>query len=215
VRWFYGAPNLVGAAGAVAVTGAFVVGVLSGPLVAPLVIGAYVLGAVATPRPKGLAAGGNSAALGTGSSLNIPALEQELQDIVVEAGSRLPNDLAQRVDAIAQTITEMLPLVQGASDREQLFVIERTVTDYLPTSLDNYLRLPRTYATTHTVADGKTPAALLADQLDLINEKMAEISTALASDDAGKLLSQGRFLEERFGRGDSSLSLPHSQGPSR
>ena len=74
------------------------------------------------------------------------------------------------------------------------------MSEYLPQTIDNYLTLPRAYANSHVVSNGKTAGQLLGDQLDLIDEKMKEIADAIARDDVGKLLAQGRFLEERFGR---------------
>lgn len=204
VRWIYSAPNIVGAALALTVTGLFLTGVISGVLVPALIVGAYVLGAVATPRPRGLHAGG--AYVG---GLDPGEVRKELREIEREAASRLPQELAAKVSSIHATIDEMLPLIaSSAVDPAQLFAVERTVSDYLPSALDAFLRLPRTYATSHAVAKGKTPADLLGEQLDLIDDKMREISIAIAGDDVGRLLAQGRFLEERFGRGDRALELP-------
>ena len=88
------------------------------------------------------------------------------------------------------------------------------MSDYLPQTLDNYLTLPRAYANSHVVANGKTAERLLGNQLDLIGEKMKEISDAIAKDDVGKLLAQGRFLEERFGR-NTDLKLSPAGGQAR
>ncbi len=201
-RWFYGAPNLVGAGLAVGVLAAFIGGLISGPLVPVLVAGAYLLGAVATPRPKQLLRAGG------GGGLDDDALLDALAKLSREAHKRLPDDLASKVDAVQTTITEMLPLVNGAAvGRDELFAIERTVTDYLPTTLNAYLRLPRRYADTKPIQDGKTAHDMLGEQLDLIDSKMRDISDALARDDAARLLAQSRFLEDRFGKHDD-LSLP-------
>lgn len=60
----------------------------------------------------------------------------------------------------------------GAQDR---YVLERTATDYLLTSVRYYLSLPADYATTQVVQDGKTPLKVRHDQLDLPDGQMAEI----------------------------------------
>lgn len=201
-RWFFGAPNLVGLGLSIPVVGLFIAGVISGPLVPLLALGAYGVGMIGTPRPKGLAAGSYS------GGLDARALGKELARLEGESRRRLPKALADKVESIAATITELLPLLNNSSvDRQDLFALERTVSDYLPTALDNYLRLPHRYATSHVVADGKTPTDILGEQLDLIDEKMHEISEALAKDDVSKLLAQGRFLEERFGSPSSELDV--------
>jgi hypothetical protein len=197
-RWVYGAPNLVGCALVLVGVGLFMAGVISGPLVAPIVGGLYLLGAVATPRPKGLK-----------TEVHVPGavdpieLKTSLDDLVSESLDRLPDTLATKVAAIRQTILDILPKVNDSTiDRQDLFALEKTVTEYLPETLDNYLTLPRGYANNRVVANGKTAEQLLAGQLDLINQKMQAISEAVAKDDLSKLLAQGRFLEERFGKND-------------
>ena len=203
VQWFYGLPNVVGIVLALVGIGLYIGGAISGWLVPLIVVGLYLLGAVVTPKPKAL----TGLAVLSGD-LDAGRLEQALDRIVDESKQRLPDDLAAKVVAIQATILEILPKLSSTTiDRQDLFALERTVSDYLPQTLDNYLTLPRAYANSHVVADGKTAAQLLGEQLDLIDEKMKEITDAVAKDDVGKLLAQGRFLEERFGR-NTELSLP-------
>ena len=202
VRWLYGAPNIVGSLLALVGLSLFLGGVISGVLVAPIVVGLYLVGAVATPRPRGLGA------FTTSGDIDPGQMKSALNRIVSESGNRLPEELAAKVTHISSTILDVLPKVTKSSiDRRDLFALERTVSDYLPHTIDNYLTLPRRYADGHPVQGGKTPRQLLADQLDLIDEKMREISDAVARDDVDKLLAQGRFLEDRFGKADD-LSLP-------
>src|SRR5262249_49371137 len=114
----------------------------------------------------------------------------------------------EKVGAIRSTIVGLLPKLASSSiDRRDLFAVERTVADYLPQTLNNYLTLPRAYADTKVVKDGKTSQQLLGEQLDLIGEKMREVADAVARDDVDKLLAQGRFLADRFGKRDD-LALP-------
>jgi hypothetical protein len=202
VRWFYGLPNLVGIALALVGLGVFIGGVIHGVLVAPIVAGLYLLGAIATPRPRLLRGLGSA-----GGSLDAGQLRSALGRLEHESAKRLPADLAAKVAQICETILEILPKVDTSTiDRQDLFALERTVTEYLPHTLDAYLTLPRAYANSRVVQDGKTPKDLLAAQLDLIEEKMQAISEAVSKDDLNKLLAQGRFLEDRFGS-STGLSL--------
>ncbi len=97
---------------------------------------------------------------------------------------KVPPEVMAKVLKIRQIILGILPrsgnLPPGSP---QLFVIERTATDYLPTSLQAYLNLPRAYATQHPVQDGKTPKEVLLDQLTLLETKMNEVA------DDGRTLS--------------------------
>src|SRR2546429_65939 len=139
-----------------------------------------------------------------------------------------PNDVKEALDIQVRTITGKVPpqvmakvlkirqLILGILPRSgslppgsaELFVIERTATDYLPTSLQAYLNLPRAYATRHPVQDGKTPKEVLLDQLTLLEIKMNEVADDIAHNDWDRLLAHGRFLEERFGRGPGPRSDP-------
>ena len=96
---------------------------------------------------------------------------------------------------------------QFPAGSQDLFVIQRTATDYLPTTLQAYLALPPQYAATKVVGEGKTALQVLSDQLDLLDSKMDEISEAAHKQDSDRLLANGRFLEERFGN-RSDLALP-------
>lgn len=207
LRWFYGLPNLVGIVLALGGLALYLTGAIGTILVPAIVVGLYLLGAVATPRPHGLVG-----VAGAGAGLDAAALEHTLERIASQSQKRLPDELAAKVDAIRQTIVELLPKLKASSiDRRDLFAVERTVSDYLPRTLDNYLTLPRAYANTRVIQDGKTAQQMLGEQLDLIEEKMQEISEAVAKDDVSKLLAQGRFLEERFGSHDE-LALEPKQG---
>jgi hypothetical protein len=139
-----------------------------------------------------------------------------------------PNDVKQALDTQVHLITGKVPpevmakvlkirqLILGILPRSgnlppgspQLFVIERTATDYLPTSLQAYLNLPRAYASRHPVQDGKTSKEVLLDQLTLLETKMNEVADDVTRNDSDRLLAHGRFLEERFGHGPGRRSDP-------
>jgi len=133
---------------------------------------------------------------------------------VFAVGGRVPPDVMAKVQSIRQIINGILPrsgnLPPGSPE---LYIIERTATDYLPTTLQLYLNLPRAYATLHPVQNGKTPKQVVLDQLTLLEGKMNEVAEDVQRNDADRLLTNGRFLEERFGRSPLSLEPPAiSQG---
>src|SRR5205807_5253473 len=102
---------------------------------------------------------------------------------------KVPPEVMAKVLKIRQIIFGILPrsgnLPPGSPE---LFVIESTASDYLPTSLEAYLRLPRAYATLHAVQDGKTAKAILLDQLTLLESKMNEVADDLHRNDSDRLL---------------------------
>lgn len=137
------------------------------------------------------------------------ALDRQIPTI----SGRIPPDLLEKVQSIRQIILGILPragvLPPGSPE---LFAVERTATDYLPTALESYLNLPTTYATLHPVKDGKTAKQVLMDQLTLLESKMYEVADTVHRNDTDRLLANGRFLEDRFGRSDLSLPGP-APGP--
>jgi len=198
VRWFYGLPNIVGTALAIGGLALFIAGVIHGPLVLAIVAGLYVLGSVVTPRPKPI-----SGFVDADGSLDAKEMRSALDKLVSQSDKRLPPDLAAKVEGISQSILDILPKVNASKiDQRDLFVLDRTVTDYLPSTINGYLTLPRAYANNRVVQDGKTAKDLLGEQLDLIAEKIDAISEAVSKDDLNNLLTQGRFLEDKFGKHD-------------
>jgi hypothetical protein len=130
-----------------------------------------------------------------------------LARLVRRLESRASPDITAKVREIQQEILAVLPLAaEFPPGSEDLFVIQRTATDYLPSALDAYLALPPEYATTRVLSDGKTAKKVLLDQLQLIDSMMDEVVDAVHQRDTARLLASGRFLEERFGKGD--LTVP-------
>lgn len=166
----------------------------------PLVVVAlYLIGALAVPSPRRVLVGN--------ASFDPELVRSALDRLVRRVESRASPDVVAKLREIQQEILGVLPLAdQFPPGSEDLFVIQRTATDYLPSALDPYLALPPEYAATRQVQGGKTPKQVLLEQLELIDSKMDEVVDAIHQRDTDRLLASGRFLEERFGKGD--LSLP-------
>jgi hypothetical protein len=198
---YLGSPkNVVGSALALLGLGLFFFGVIKSPRIWPFVVAAlYLIGALIAPGARRLALGGTFDADAIRSAL---AHNQRL------ATGRLPAPVMAKLLEIQREIADLIPMAaQFPAGSQDLFVIQRTATDYLPTTLQAYLALPPQYAATKVVADGKTALQVLSDQLELLDAKMDEITEAAHKQDSDRLLANGRFLEERFGN-RSDLALP-------
>lgn len=105
-----------------------------------------------------------------------------------------------RVGRVARRISETLPRMKsvglGSTDA---YAVMATATDYLPEALGGYLRLPRDWADSRPIDNGKTSLMLLIDQLDLLGSTMDKIFDAVARADADALIAHGRFLTAKFG----------------
>ena len=197
--YLYSTKNIVGSGLALLGLVLFFTGIV-GALWPVIVIGLYLIGFLVAPATPDVD-------LKNGFDPNDvqKALDQEVRMI----NGRVPADVLAKVQSIQQIILGILPrsgsLPPGSPE---LFVVQRTASEYLPTALQSYLNLPRAYATLHPVQDGKTPKQVLMDQLTLLESKMSEVADDVHRNDTDRLLANGRFLEERFGR--SALALPGS-----
>jgi hypothetical protein len=172
-------------------------GVVAPPVGLALAPVLYAVGAIAAPgrRKVNVVAG-----------LDQTDVTRSLDQIQRRTAGRVPPDLAAQAVAISTAIKEILPRADalGAGSPGQ-FVLVQCATDYLPSALQAYLDLPRNYAEHHVVAEGKTPHALLSDQLSMLKKQIDEIADAVNRADTDKLLANGRFLAEKFGRGPLDL----------
>ena len=192
------AKNLTGCALAIVGLALFFTGVIGG--LWPVVVGGlYAVGALVAPPGRRV--------LGS-SVFDARRLQKELTELVDRVRGRLPEDVMHEVRSIATVVDQVLPRAgQSLPGSEDLFILSRTIEDYLPKALDAYLALPPDYAKTHVVRDGKTATDILREQLKTLGDRMDEVADASARRDVDRLLAHGRFLEERFGK-DSDLQLP-------
>jgi len=175
-------------------------GVLAPPLGLALAPVLYAVGALAAPERR---------KVDVVAGLDPDDVVRSLDQIAKRTAGRLPPEISQPVGAISTTIKEILPHASALGDGSPAqFVLVQCATDYLPSSLQAYLELPRNYADHHVVADGKTPKALLADQLAVLQKEIDEIADAVNRADTDKLIANGRFLAEKFGRGPLDLGGP-------
>jgi hypothetical protein len=115
----------------------------------------------------------------------------------------LPIDLQVKVEQIRRKVDVLL----GYADRfppfsHELYLVRQTAEDYLPRTINAYLSMPPQAADQPLPGQAKTAREELKAQLDLLDAKLDEIAQDLQRQDADRLLSNRRFLEDRFGRGE-------------
>lgn len=140
---------------------------------------------------------------------DIEAALARVEQMVVEG--KVPAAVSSRVRRVSRTIENTLPRLAnlGAGSYDGYSVMA-TATDYLPEALSAYLRLPRDWADSRPIENGKTSLLLLIDQLDLLGNTMDKMYDAAVRADAEALILHGRFLQEKFGHSSSApgLTLP-------
>ena len=131
------------------------------------------------------------------------------------AEGNAPPIITTRVVRIARTINDTLPRLRNLGlGSPEAYSVMATATDYLPEALQAYTRLPRQWADSRPVEDGKTSLMLLIDALDLLASSMDAIFDAAVRVDANALVVQGRFLQEKFGHVSSDPSTSLGLDPS-
>jgi hypothetical protein len=186
-----GRRNLAGS-GLALLAGALVLVDPVGPQGILLVIGFYLAGA--------LAVRGNPKVHRFG--FDPMQVQRSLSEEIAAVAGRVPPAITIRIQRIELTIrSEILPrldcLPLGAPE---LYLVERTARDFLPTAVETYLRLPGGYATSR----GATAYQVLVDQLELLDAQMRRVAEVVHRADMDRLLAHRRFLEDRFNRLDLS-----------
>jgi hypothetical protein len=132
--------------------------------------------------------------------------DQQPSSWIAERAGRLPVDVQMKAEQISRKAESLMQYADRfPTGSQDLYVLQRTKAEYLPNTLDAYLALPPGYAHAAVSPDGKTALQALWEQLNLLDSKLDEIAYSLNRHNLDRLVANGRFLEERFGRQESEL----------
>jgi hypothetical protein len=172
------------------------------PLIAglPLVVGLYLVGVLigpAAPAPE----------LKFDVTGNDEEIKESLEQLLRQVQGRVPDDVLLRVQSIRDSILATLgdpnqapgaAAPSRSSADPNVYLIQQTALQYLPTALNAYLSLPRRY-TLNDLPGRKKAHQVLLDSLVLMDEKLSEVTDAILARDAQKLEVYSRFIREKFG----------------
>ncbi|MCL2466286.1 MAG: hypothetical protein FWF21_03355 [Micrococcales bacterium] len=198
VRWTTSTKNLVGLGLAVVAVGAHLL-VGLGVLWPVIVVASYSVGALLAPRDRvGLH-------LDLGARPSAAQLAEQLHVFARKLPSgRLDLALRARLDEVIGNLEQVVASwdkLAGAPEQQQM--ITAMITDYLPTSVETYLNLPRAL-TTGTGVRRDAHDELL-DQLGILAAESARVRDAVYARTVEALANQGQFLRDKFRR--SGLDL--------
>ncbi|MFZ5916533.1 MAG: hypothetical protein ACOYZ7_06350 [Chloroflexota bacterium] len=161
-----------------------------------IVLGLYGIGVLVTPKSP-------TYDLRLRQQLTADQIREGLENLVRSIRKSVPKDILSRVESIKKAILDILPYIADLSSGDyDIYTIRQTALDYLPETLQNYLNLPPAFRNLHPVRDGKTAKQLLAEQLDLLDQQMKEITQDFYRNDTQRLMAHGRFLEAKFRQTD-------------
>ncbi|WP_198543107.1 hypothetical protein [Pseudofrankia sp. BMG5.36] len=210
--WLGSGRNILGCVGALGGVVLGVVGVVPAPWWPFGVAALYGAGALAFPRR---AASGPGALGGLGEDddgVDVERLRAAARAHRSSLIGRAPTEVIRATERVTGALDELFDrpeLLRGGSQEADL--VERLVDDYLPTALNTYLGLPRTFAGTHHLPDGRTPRQVLLDQLALLERAVREVTEDASNGEASRLLAHERFLADRFG--PNALEIPDRPAP--
>jgi hypothetical protein len=201
-RWLSSTKNIAGCLlGGAAILAQLFIGL--GPFWPIIVVAAYFVGALIAPRDR------VDLVLGLGENAGADELQEQLKVLrrsLNGEASRLDADAEAEVTKILQSLDDIVarwPDLAAAPDQQH--TVEQMIGDYLPTSLQGYLNLPRTYALSARVAGRKTAHDELMDQLKILDTESERIRDAVYSREVDALSDQSRFLRAKFAH--SSLDI--------
>jgi hypothetical protein len=196
--FIYGLPNILGSSLALAGLALFFGGAIKNYWLF-IVCGLYAIGYLIAPRPAHLA-------LKLEQAWDDAELRSKIAEIVAHARHVLPQEVAKAVQQIEQAILDILAQKETVDGQPfQLHIVRQTVNDYLPSILENYVKLPTAFAKLHPIRNGKTAQQLISEQLALIETQLKTILVDLSANDAQALIVHGEFLKKKLETGATDL----------
>jgi hypothetical protein len=130
------------------------------------------------------------------------ALHDRIRPLAVRLGQSGAAAAVPTLESIVAMLEFLLGRIEGAPDGLDLrpFRVRRIAFDYLPQTLERYLQLSRELADRHPIADGRTAAQSVQEQLVLLERRLGELTRSYHDKDASGLLIHGRFLRDTFGQ---------------
>ncbi|MEW6764172.1 MAG: hypothetical protein AB1344_00115 [Pseudomonadota bacterium] len=190
--WFYSTGNILGSLLALTGLGLYFAGLIDRWWWV-IVPGLYLGGLMLAPPPL---SGPAAEAMLARENLN-----ELLNTMLKRARKELSVEIGAPFERIIEALKDTLPHLESRPAGDfAAFTVRQMVQDYLPATLDNYLKLPRAYRRMHKLPDGRTPQQAFIAQLTTLENELRETLGALVSDDTQRLLAHGRFLEDRFSR---------------
>jgi hypothetical protein len=191
--FLYSRRNIVGSALGLFGVGMLLVGLTGGLIGVASVAALYGIGYLITPAERGV----SLTLFGTDDTKQI---RRGLEKLLESIRFRVADDVFQAVGSIAHSIVMTFPQDGAGIDPTDpnVNLVRQTALSYLPEALNAYLAIPRIYAERRPVQGGQTAHDILMGQLRVMDARMGDVAEAIAKNDTDRLLSQVRFLQERF-----------------
>ena len=135
------------------------------------------------------------------NSQELAAWKRKLRPLQERLAERANEKTRHLLSSIEDTLGFLLYRLEE-DPREPLdlrpFEVRKIAFDYLPETLNEYLKLPSSLAQTETLHGESTAEETLNEQLTLLDTTLHDLAKSLFEKDASGLLVHGRFLKDKF-----------------
>lgn len=193
--FIYGLPNIVGSSLGIIGLLLFFVGLVkfNWYIIVPAL---YAAGVLATPNKRDYH-------FKLDREGDVGKIKISLQKIDEDIKGKVSPVIYNKVHSVIESIQWLLPILSDPKrSNSDMYTIKETALSYLPGTLENYLRLPRSYAQLHTQENGKTAKELFIEQLDLLDTEMKSIIDDVNQNNVDSLKAHSSFLKKRFAKSD-------------
>lgn len=132
---------------------------------------------------------------------------RQARTVALARGPRFPRASLATVTAIDEILQPVL--AEGRSDKltePQRQRVEQIVSEYLPQSVEGFLRFPDTFLA--EVGRRQHYTTLLDQQLGALLDAARTLQTSVFADEADEFEANGRYLRDKFGRSSLDLDQP-------
>lgn len=129
------------------------------------------------------------------------ALSGVRQLVEYNPDNRLPASLQTRVVELCAQLGSLLDQWErskGQLSLEEGFHARHIALSYLPDALKTYLSIPKQFASTQVLSNGKTAEDTFRQTLSDLSAKVTQLTEDLAQQDAQAFLNHSQFLSEKF-----------------
>lgn len=193
--YLYSNKNIAGCVFATLAAGAYLAGFIQDFwwAIVPL---AYALPAIATPSAPQIEIQMQQAMTDT-------QVLDALARLAAGAPRALPGAVASDVVDVCKMLQSVIPIISRNHANDQIaHDVRQMATEYLPQTIQYYTQLPPAFRNMKKLQDGKTATQILSEQIALLKTHLQDVLDNLSSNDANALLTNGRFLREKFATAD-------------
>lgn len=128
-----------------------------------------------------------------------------LVEFINASAGKLPVETVVLSRRVTDVLREVVQTAQGRElDIYAVITVKAMANDYLPTTLRSYLALDPAVVDVRGMA-GQTPREHLREQVLALWAAAADVLEASTSRDVDALMTQGNFLQTKFGKSDLDL----------